>query len=85
MEHWNVALHNNKKADIKADSPKPDFTWKYTTYKKFIYMNQTGCFSHVSSNKNQYLMVMVEVDSNLADSEPIKNRFLQEIMHVVET
>ncbi len=39
-----------------------------------IYSDQTGCFPATSSRGNQYIMVLVEVDGNYIDAEPMKNR-----------
>ncbi len=36
--------------------------------------DQTGCFPATSSSGNQYIMVLVEVDGNYIDTEPMKNR-----------
>jgi hypothetical protein len=39
-----------------------------------MYSNQTGQFPATSSSGNQYIMVLVEVDGNYIDAEPMKNR-----------
>jgi hypothetical protein len=39
-----------------------------------MHSNQTGCFPVTSSKGNQYIMVLVEVDGNYIDAEPIKNK-----------
>jgi hypothetical protein len=36
--------------------------------------DQTGWFPATSSNGNKYIMVLVEVDGNFIDAEPLKNR-----------
>ncbi len=39
-----------------------------------MHSDQTGCFPATSSSSNQYIMVLVEVDENYIDAEPMKNR-----------
>jgi hypothetical protein len=39
-----------------------------------MHSNQTGCFPATSSKGNQYIMVLVEVDGNYIDAEPMKNK-----------
>ena len=39
-----------------------------------IYTDQTGKCSYQSSRGHRYMMVMVEIDTNDIDAEPIKNR-----------
>ena len=39
-----------------------------------MYTDQPGRFPATSSNGNQYIMVLVEVDGNYIDAEPMKNR-----------
>ena len=39
-----------------------------------MHSNQTGHFPATSSRGNQYVMVLVEVDGNYIDAEPMKNR-----------
>ena len=46
-------------------------TW---TMKNKIYSDQTGKFPTQSRSGNQYIMVMVEIDSNCTLVEPMKNR-----------
>ncbi len=36
--------------------------------------DQTGCFPVTSSSGNKYIMVLVEVDGNFIDAEPMKNK-----------
>jgi hypothetical protein len=36
--------------------------------------DQTGCFLVTSSSGNKYIMVLVEVDGNFIDAEPMKNK-----------
>jgi hypothetical protein len=39
-----------------------------------MHSNQTGCFPATSSSGNQYIMVLVKVDGNYINAEPMKNR-----------
>ncbi len=39
-----------------------------------MHTNQPGRFLATSSNGNQYIMVLVEVDGNYIDAEPMKNK-----------
>jgi hypothetical protein len=36
--------------------------------------NQTGLSTVTSSSRNKYIMVLVEVDGNFIDAEPMKNK-----------
>ncbi len=36
--------------------------------------DQTGHFPVTSSSQNKYIMVLVEVDGNFMDAEPMKNK-----------
>ncbi len=39
-----------------------------------MYTDQTGKFPKISSRRNHYIMVLVELDSNAILIEPMKNR-----------
>ena len=39
-----------------------------------MYTDQSGRFPATSSSGNQYIMVLVEVDGNYIDAEPMKNK-----------
>ncbi len=39
-----------------------------------MHSNQTGCFPAMSSKGNQYIMVLVEVDRNYINAEPMTNK-----------
>ena len=39
-----------------------------------MYTDQTGRFPATSTSGNQYIMVLVEVDGNYIDAEPMKNK-----------
>ena len=39
-----------------------------------MHSKQTGCFPAMPSKGNQYIMVLVEVDGNCIDAEPMQNK-----------
>ncbi len=39
-----------------------------------MHSDQTGRFPAMSSKGNQYIMVLVEIDGNYIDAEPMKNK-----------
>ncbi len=39
-----------------------------------MHSDQTGCFPATSSRGNKHIMVLVEVDGNYIDAEPMKNK-----------
>jgi hypothetical protein len=39
-----------------------------------MHSNQTSCFPATSSKEDKYIMVLVEVDGNYIDTEPMKNK-----------
>ncbi len=39
-----------------------------------MHSDQTGCFPTTSSRGNKYIMMLVEVDGNYIDAEPMKNK-----------
>ncbi len=41
---------------------------------KTMHSNQTGCFPATLSKGNKYIMVLVEVDRNFIDAEPMKDK-----------
>ncbi len=41
---------------------------------KTMYTDQPGRFPATLSSRNQYIMVLVEVNGNYIDAEPMKNR-----------
>jgi hypothetical protein len=50
-----------------------DLNIKVHNVNNTLHSNQTGCFPATSSSGNQYIMVIVEVDGNYIDTEPMKN------------
>jgi hypothetical protein len=51
-----------------------DVNIKIQNVSETIHSNQTGCFPATSSRGNQYIIVVVEVDGNYIDAEPMKNK-----------
>ena len=49
--------------------------------KNTVYLDQTGQFPTRLRSGNQYIMVMVEIDSNYTSVKPMKNR-MDEVMTV---
>jgi hypothetical protein len=41
---------------------------------EIMHTNETGCFSANSSSGNKYIMVLVEIDGNYIDPEPMKDQ-----------
>jgi hypothetical protein len=39
-----------------------------------MYTDQTGCFPEISSNGSKYIMVLVEIDRNYFDAEPMQSK-----------
>jgi len=69
------------RATEAEDSPKPpkpkkmkDVYIKIHMASETMYTDQPGRFPATSSNGNQFIMVLVEVDGNYIDAEPMKNR-----------
>jgi hypothetical protein len=63
-----------------GESPAPkskkmqDMFIKIHNASETMHTNQPGQFPATSSNENQYIMVLVEVDGNYIDAEPMKNK-----------
>jgi hypothetical protein len=47
---------------------------------KNMHGNQMGCFPATSSRGNKYIIVIVEVDGNYIDAEPMKNKSAREMI-----
>ena len=69
--------------------PPPKKMWdvyiKIHNATKTMHSDQTGCFPATSSKGNQYIMVLVEVDGNYIDVEPIKNKSEGAIIKAYQT
>ena len=75
-----IPEEENRATEAK-DSPTPpkpkkmkDVYIKIHMASKTMYTDQPGRFPATSSSGNQYIMVLVEVDGNYINAEPMKNR-----------
>jgi hypothetical protein len=63
---------------INSHAPKPkrmnDVYIKIHNTSETMHSNFTGQFPAISRRGNQYIMVLVEVDGNYIDAEPMKNK-----------
>jgi hypothetical protein len=68
----------NQSAPIRKHQPKSkkmnDMYIKIHNVSETMHSNQTGHFPATSSRGNQYILVLVEVDGNYVNTEPIKNK-----------
>jgi hypothetical protein len=72
-EDENIPGNTNTEVDPSPPKKMRDIFIKiYNTGK--MHSNQTGRFPAMSSKGNQYIMVLVDVDGNYIDSEPMKNK-----------
>ena len=76
-------VRSTKVVDVDAMlgfQPKPGVKHKdvyliiFDATKKSMYSNQTGKFPITSAQGNRYIMVVVELDGNYIDCEPIQSR-----------
>jgi hypothetical protein len=79
MKHQRQGVQSTKvQAEMETSLPAipkaKDVYIKIHNATEMVHSNQTGCFSATSSKGNQYVMVLVEVDGNFIDAEPMKNR-----------
>ena len=71
---------------IKANRTKMhDVYTKIHNATETMHTDQTGRFPATSSKGNQYIMVLVEVDGNYIDAEPMKNRSEGSIIKAYQT
>jgi hypothetical protein len=76
----NVRLTRIKIKESVSQAPSTKQTKMQDMYIKVhnvtntMYSSQMGCFPALSRSGNQYIMVLVEVDGNYIDAEPMKNR-----------
>jgi hypothetical protein len=72
-EDENIPDNTVMEADLSPPKKMRDIFIKiYNTSK--MHSSQTGRFPATSSNGNQYIMVLVEVDGNYINAEPMKNK-----------
>lgn len=67
---------SNDTSFIESSPPKKlkDVYVKLFNVSETMHSDQTGRFPATSSRGNQYIMVLVEVDGNYIDAEPLKNK-----------
>ncbi len=79
IQHQNVRstkikIKTNTTSPLTKEKQMQDVYIKDHHANDTMYSNQTGRFPATSSRGNQYTMVLVEVDGNYIDAEPMKNR-----------
>jgi hypothetical protein len=72
-ENEGTAENHNLPTALKPKKMK-DVYIKIHSASRTMYTDQPGRFPATSSNGNQYIMVLVEVNRNYIDAEPMKNR-----------
>ena len=65
---------NNEQRTTPYTKKMHDVYIKIHNAMETIHTDQTGCFPATSARRNQYIMVLVEVDGNYIDAGPMKNR-----------
>ncbi len=66
-----LTINNHQKAKPKK---MQDMFIQIHNANDTAHSDQTGCFPVTSSSGNKYIMVLVEVDGNFIDAEPMKNK-----------
>ena len=67
-------VREEAESDLPAIPKAKDIYIKIHNVHETMHTDQTGRFPATSSRGNQYMMVLVEVDGNFIDAEPMKNR-----------
>ncbi len=67
-------VREESEPDIPAIPKAKDIYIKIHNAHETMHSDQTGRFPATSSRGNQYVMIIVEVDGNYIDAEPMKNR-----------
>ena len=67
-------VNDEKESHVPAIPKAKDVYIKIFNSSETMHTDQTGRFPATSSRGNQYIMVLVEVDGNFIDAEPMKNR-----------
>jgi hypothetical protein len=62
------------KTNLPAIPKARDIYIKVHNATETMHTDQTGRFPAISSKGNQYIMILVEVDGNFIDAEPMKNK-----------
>ena len=67
-------VNKERESHVPAIPKAKDIYIKIFNNSETMHTDQTGRFPATSSRGNQYIMVLVEVDGNFIDAEPMKNR-----------
>jgi hypothetical protein len=67
-------ITTNKEGTHQNKTPPKKIRDVYIQIHNPMHTDQSGCFPVTSSKGNQYIMVLVEVDGNYIDAEPMKNK-----------
>ena len=67
-------MQEETEANVPATLKTKEVYTKVHNATETMHTDQTGRFPATSSKGNQYIMVLVEVDGNFIDAEPMKNR-----------
>jgi hypothetical protein len=67
-------VQSETEPNIPALPKKKDIYIKIYNATKMMHSNQTGRFPETLSRGNKYIIVLVEVDGNFIDAEPMKNK-----------
>jgi hypothetical protein len=67
-------LHDDNQRITLTPRKMHDIYIKIHSVTETMYTDQTGRFPATSTRGNQYIMVLVEVDGNYIDAEPMKNK-----------
>ncbi len=70
----NRAAQNNNSPMPPTPKKMKDIYVKIHSATETMYTDQPGQFQATSSSENQFIMVLVEVDGNYIDTDPMKNR-----------
>ena len=79
------STQNEEEQEKQEDSPEPrkkhkDVYIKIWDTKEKMFTDQTGKFPYQSVDGHRYLMVLVEIDSNYIDVEPMKSKESKEMV-----
>ena len=69
-----IKIENENQTQLTPEKRMKDVYLKVHNANDTMHSDQTGRFPATSSSGNQYIMVLVEVDGNYIDAEPMKNR-----------
>ena len=67
-------VHEETEPNEPAIPKAKDISIKIYNVRETMHTDQTGRFPATSSRRNKYVIVLVEVDGNFIDAEPMKNK-----------